>query len=53
LERFIVDDNLFEQEPEEIEYYICGPQLMTNAVIKMLESLGVPSGNILFDDFGN
>lgn len=40
-------------EPEEIEYYICGPKLMTDAVISMLDSLGVPSENIMFDDFGN
>ncbi len=40
-------------EPEEIEYYLCGPQLMTDAVISMLDSLGVPPENIMFDDFGN
>ncbi len=40
-------------EPEEIEYYLCGPGMMTNAVIKMLDDLGVPKENIMFDDFGN
>ena len=40
-------------EPEEIEYYLCGPPLMISAVLKMLDELGVPSENILFDDFGN
>ncbi|MEA4968141.1 MAG: NADH:ubiquinone reductase (Na(+)-transporting) subunit F [Bacteroidaceae bacterium] len=51
----VIFDNYLKnhQEPEEIEYYICGPQLMTNAIIKMLDSLGVPPENILFDDFGN
>ena len=39
--------------PEDIEYYICGPALMTSAVVQMLDSLGVPKENILFDDFGN
>ena len=39
-------------EPEEIEYYLCGPGPMTNAVVKMLDALGVPKQNILFDDFG-
>jgi Na+-transporting NADH:ubiquinone oxidoreductase subunit F len=39
-------------EPEEIEYYFCGPPLMNAAVIKMLDSLGVPEENISFDDFG-
>ena len=39
-------------EPEEIEYYFCGPPLMNAAVIKMLDELGVPDENISFDDFG-
>ncbi|MDZ4698277.1 MAG: NADH:ubiquinone reductase (Na(+)-transporting) subunit F [Rhodothermales bacterium] len=39
-------------EPEEIEYYLCGPPLMLKAVMKMLEDLGVPDSNIAFDDFG-
>ncbi len=40
------------EEPEEIDYYLCGPPLMNDAVQKMLYDLGVPSENILFDDFG-
>ncbi len=39
-------------EPEEIEYYLCGPPLMNAAVLKMLDDLGVPSENVRFDDFG-
>lgn len=39
-------------EPEENEYYLCGPPLMTDAVIRMLDNLGVPEEHILFDDFG-
>lgn len=39
-------------EPEEIEYYFCGPPMMNEAVIKMLDDLGVPDENISFDDFG-
>ena len=39
-------------EPEEIEYYLCGPPMMTQAVLNMLDNLGVPKENILFDDFG-
>ncbi len=39
-------------EPEDIEYYFCGPPVMNNAVLKMLDSLGVPQENIAFDDFG-
>lgn len=39
-------------EPEDIEYYICGPPMMNSAVFKMLYDLGVPDENIAFDDFG-
>lgn len=38
--------------PEDCEYYMCGPPMMTAAVIKMLEDLGVERDNILLDDFG-
>lgn len=40
-------------EPEDIEYYLCGPPLMLSAVQKMLGDLGVPEENIAFDDFGS
>ena len=40
-------------EPEEVEYYLCGPPLMLSAVQKMLDNLGVPKDNVAFDDFGN
>jgi len=39
-------------EPEEIEYYLCGPPLMNSAVIKMIYDLGIPDENLSFDDFG-
>lgn len=38
-------------EPEEVEYYLCGPPMMIAAVQKMLDSLGVPSEMIAFDIF--
>jgi Na+-transporting NADH:ubiquinone oxidoreductase subunit F len=38
--------------PEDIEFYMCGPPLMTAAMTRMLDSLGVPPEMILFDDFG-
>jgi Na+-transporting NADH:ubiquinone oxidoreductase subunit F len=38
--------------PEDIEYYICGPPMMTQAVLSMLADLGVEKENILLDDFG-
>ena len=41
------------EEPEEIEYYLCGPPMMNAAVTKMLYDLGVPDEMIAFDDFGS
>lgn len=41
------------EAPEDIEYYLCGPPMMTQAVLKMLDNLGVPKDNIMFDDFGS
>ena len=38
--------------PEDIEYYLCGPPLMLQACMQMLDSLGVERENIAFDDFG-
>ncbi len=40
------------EEPEEIEYYLCGPPMMIDAVQKMLDSLGVPPEMIAYDSFG-
>lgn len=39
-------------EPEEIEFYFCGPPLMNAAVLKMCDDWGVPPENVSFDDFG-
>ncbi len=38
--------------PEDIEYYMCGPPMMNQAVFRMLDDLGVEKENIAFDDFG-
>ena len=38
--------------PEDAEYYLCGPPLMLKACLEMLDSLGVEPENIAFDDFG-
>ncbi len=38
--------------PEDCEFYMCGPPMMTSAVIDMLHNLGVEDENILLDDFG-
>lgn len=40
------------EEPEEIEYYLCGPPMMNDAVQKMLYNLGVPDEMVDYDDFG-
>jgi Na+-transporting NADH:ubiquinone oxidoreductase subunit F len=38
--------------PEDCEYYLCGPPLMSAAVIAMLHNLGVEDDNVLLDNFG-
>lgn len=38
--------------PEDIEYYMCGPGPMSKAVETMLWDLGVPSENLMYDNFG-
>ncbi|MGL5938320.1 MAG: NADH:ubiquinone reductase (Na(+)-transporting) subunit F [Phocaeicola sp.] len=40
------------EAPEDIEYYMCGPGPMSDAVKRMLDSLGVEPNMIHFDDFG-
>lgn len=40
------------EEPEEVEYYLCGPPMMNDAVQHMLYNLGIPEEMIDFDDFG-
>lgn len=39
--------------PEDVEYYLCGPPAMIAACRTMLDNLGVPPDNILYDDFGS
>ncbi|MGB3390253.1 MAG: NADH:ubiquinone reductase (Na(+)-transporting) subunit F [Pseudaminobacter sp.] len=38
--------------PEDCEYYLCGPPLMIKAVLAMLDEVGVDPQSIFFDDFG-
>jgi Na+-transporting NADH:ubiquinone oxidoreductase subunit F len=53
IHKVLLDNYLSKHEvPEDIEYYFCGPPQMNEAVIKTLDSLGVPKDNIAFDDFG-
>jgi Na+-transporting NADH:ubiquinone oxidoreductase subunit F len=50
----VLRDNYLKSHPapEDCEYYMCGPPVMSAAVITMLEELGVEKDNILLDDFG-
>ncbi len=50
----VLYDNYLKDHPapEDIEYYICGPPMMNQAVFKLLDDLGVEPDNIAFDDFG-
>ena len=53
IHKVLYDNYLGTHEtPEDIEYYFCGPPVMNDAVVKMLDNLGVPKDNISFDDFG-
>ena len=53
IHQVLLDNYLGSHEaPEDIEYYICGPPMMNDAVFKMLDDLGVEPENIAFDDFG-
>lgn len=48
-----IDNYLSKHEdPEEIEFYFCGPPMMNAAVIKMCDDWGIPEEHISFDDFG-
>ena len=38
--------------PEDIKYFMCGPAMMVASVNKLLDSLGVPEENVLYDNFG-
>ena len=38
--------------PEDCEYYMCGPPMMNQAVLNMLDELGVEPENVFLDDFG-
>lgn len=50
----VIYDNYLKNHdaPEDIEYYLCGPPMMTAAMVKMLDGLGVPPENIMYDNFG-
>lgn len=40
------------EDPEDCEYYLCGPPMMAKTVLDLLHSLGVEDDMIRFDNFG-
>jgi Na+-transporting NADH:ubiquinone oxidoreductase subunit F len=53
IHKVLIDNYLAKHaEPEEIEFYFCGPPMMNAAVLKMVDEFGVPPENVAFDDFG-
>ncbi len=54
IHQVIFDNYLSKHDaPEDIEYYLCGPPVMNAAITRMLDNLGVPPENIMYDDFGS
>jgi Na+-transporting NADH:ubiquinone oxidoreductase subunit F len=53
IHQVLYDQYLSKHEaPEDVEFYLCGPPMMNDAVQKMLYDLGVPDEMVDFDDFG-
>lgn len=53
IHQVLYDEYLNEHPaPEDINYYLCGPPMMNQAVFDMLDDLGVEQENIHCDDFG-
>ncbi len=53
IHKVLIDNYLGKHsEPEDIEFYFCGPPMMNAAVVKMCDDFGVPEENVAFDDFG-
>ncbi|MCQ2347485.1 MAG: NADH:ubiquinone reductase (Na(+)-transporting) subunit F [Paludibacteraceae bacterium] len=50
----VMGDTYLKQHdaPEDIEYYLCGPPMMSKTVVDLLHSLGVADEDIRFDNFG-
>ena len=53
IHQVLIDNYLNDHpSPEDVEYYFCGPPMMNQAVMRMLDDFGVEPENIAFDDFG-
>ena len=49
----LIDNYLSKHDaPEDIEFYFCGPPMMNQAVLGMVDDFGIPPENVAFDDFG-
>ena len=46
-ERYLKD----HADPAAVEYYLCGPPVMVQATLKLLDGLNVPKSQIAFDEF--
>ena len=54
IHQVLLDEYLSKHDdPTEIEYYLCGPPMMLDAMQKMLYDLGVEPEMIAYDDFGS
>jgi len=52
IHQVLYDEYLSKHEdPTEIEYYLCGPPMMIDAAISMLDSIGVEPDMIRYDKF--
>jgi len=49
----VVYDNYLKNHPapEDVEYYMCGPPLMLQAVLAMLDDMGIEEEMIRYDEF--
>ena len=54
LQMLMLGDTYLKQHenPEDVEYYLCGPPMMAKTVLDLLHSLGVEDDMIRFDNFG-
>lgn len=41
------------EEPENCLYYVCGPPMHNQSILKLLDDYGVPKENVVLDDFGS
>jgi Na+-transporting NADH:ubiquinone oxidoreductase subunit F len=50
----VLYDNYLKDHPnpEDCEFYVCGPPIMNKCVIDMLVDIGVEEDDIMLDDFG-